>query len=155
ACSLITRDEPVRLQTQAVAPTSGAYPRALSLERRENAASALWALEHGAIVGGSHGEGDGPLGTLVFYVPLKSGRRVVGVLGIAPAVEIRGLVRSPSLPHQGYDPTGARVDREPQLTLFAAFCDQIALALDRFALQSQAIHAEALRESDRLKDTLL
>jgi two-component system sensor histidine kinase KdpD len=43
----------------------------------------------------------------------------------------------------------------PQAALFAAFRSQIALALERLALQQQAIHSEALRESDRLKDALL
>ena len=42
-----------------------------------------------------------------------------------------------------------------QVALFTAFCDQIALAIDRFSLQQQAIHAEALRESDQLKNALL
>jgi two-component system sensor histidine kinase KdpD len=45
--------------------------------------------------------------------------------------------------------------RDPQVTLFAAFCDQIALAVDHVALEQEAIHAEALRESDRLKTALL
>ena len=64
--------------------------------------------------------------------------------------------RSPRHSRIGSDgPGGKGADHEQQLTLFAAFCDQIALALDRFALQQQAIHAEALRESDRLKDVLL
>jgi two-component system sensor histidine kinase KdpD len=39
--------------------------------------------------------------------------------------------------------------------LFAAYCRQIAVALDRAELQREAVHAEALRESDRLKDALL
>src|SRR5215813_12981322 len=92
---------------------------------------------------------------LAFFVPLKSGRRVVAVLGIAGTDEIRRFTRpAPNLDQFGY-PTGKGAENEQQLTLFAAFCDQIALALDRFALQQQAIHAEALRESDRLKDVLL
>jgi two-component system sensor histidine kinase KdpD len=155
ACSLILRDEPIRPQTRAIASADDAYASVLSLEQRENAASALWALEHSAMVGGSHGTVSSARDALAFYVPLKSGRSVVGVLGIAGTEEIRRLTQSaPQLDRLG-EPTGKGADHEQQLTLFAAFCDQIALALDRIALQQQAIHAEALRESDRLKDVLL
>lgn len=42
-----------------------------------------------------------------------------------------------------------------QAALFTAMCDQIALAIERAALAREAAHAETLRESDRLKDTLL
>jgi two-component system sensor histidine kinase KdpD len=44
---------------------------------------------------------------------------------------------------------------DPQVTLFAAFCDQIALAVDQTALRHHVIHMEALRESDQLKTALL
>ncbi|HLJ80707.1 MAG TPA: ATP-binding protein, partial [Ktedonobacterales bacterium] len=44
---------------------------------------------------------------------------------------------------------------DPHRELFAAFCDQIALALERTTLQRQAINAEILQESDRLKNALL
>jgi two-component system sensor histidine kinase KdpD len=50
---------------------------------------------------------------------------------------------------------GQRPNMAQQVALFTAFCDQIALAIDRFSLQQQAIHAEALRESDQLKNALL
>ncbi len=155
ACSLILRDKPMRPQTQALTPSSGIYASVLSLEQRENAASAHWALEHGAMVGGSHSNDAGSGDALAFYVPLKSGRSVVGVLGIAGTEEIRRLTRSAPHPDWLSGSADKGADHEQQLTLFAAFCDQIALALDRFALQQQAIHAEALRESDRLKDVLL
>ncbi len=42
-----------------------------------------------------------------------------------------------------------------QARLFLAFRDQIALALERDTLRQEAIHAEALRESDKLKNALL
>lgn len=42
-----------------------------------------------------------------------------------------------------------------QAVIFAAVCDQIALALDHAALAREAAHVAALRESDRLKDILL
>lgn len=155
ACSLILRDKPARPQTQAVTPASGVYTSVLNLEQRENAASALWVLEHGSTVGGSHGGDASARDALAFFVPLKSGRLVVGVLGIAGTEEIRRLTRSAPHPDWLGASNDKGADHEQQLTLFAAFCDQIALALDRFALQQQAIHAEALRESDRLKDVLL
>jgi two-component system sensor histidine kinase KdpD len=158
ACSLVLRGEPIRPQTQAIAPADSPYASVLSLELRENAASALWALEHDATVGGSHGGDAGARDALAFFVPLKSGRSVVGVLGIAGTEEIRRLTESaPRLDRLDRlgGPTSSGAEHEQQLTLFAAFCDQIALALDRVALEQQAIHAEALRESDRLKDVLL
>jgi two-component system sensor histidine kinase KdpD len=54
-------------------------------------------------------------------------------------------------------PAGGQEAYHPlqEIALFTAFCDQIALAIDRFVLQQQAIHAEALRESDQLKNALL
>jgi two-component system, OmpR family, sensor histidine kinase KdpD len=51
--------------------------------------------------------------------------------------------------------SGPMTITDPLAELFAAFCGQVALALDRAVLQQQAVHAEALRESDRLKDALL
>jgi two-component system sensor histidine kinase KdpD len=45
--------------------------------------------------------------------------------------------------------------RASQARLFLAFRDQIALALERDTLRQEAIHAEALRESDKLKNALL
>jgi two-component system, OmpR family, sensor histidine kinase KdpD len=88
-------------------------------------------------------------------VPLRSGRRVVGVLGVAGNDEIRQLIPSTTKPEQPGLSSEHGTTHEQQVTLFAGFCDQIALALDRSTLQQQAIHAEALRESDQLKDVLL
>ncbi|HEV7127540.1 MAG TPA: ATP-binding protein [Ktedonobacterales bacterium] len=44
---------------------------------------------------------------------------------------------------------------QPLVALFDAFRGQIALAIERANLEAAAVHAEALRESDRLKDALL
>lgn len=177
ACALILHNEPAGVQTQAVAPEEGIYADALSLDLRDNAGSAEWAIGRGAVVGGSHRAGHDGAYVQVYFVPLKSGRRVVGALGIAGAEDIRQLVRPvaavlsnlASYPmaspvpdrHRLGDTTWQGGEREQQrrqqqqVTLFAGFCDQIALALDRSALQQQAIHAEALRESSQLKDVLL
>jgi two-component system, OmpR family, sensor histidine kinase KdpD len=184
ACSLILRDQPAGVRSHAVAPADTGYAGALSLTLRDNAGSAQWAFERGQTVGGARSMGQdaqegqnghsgqeglaghtghtghtGPHDARVYFVPLRSGRRVVGVLGVSGTDEIRSLIQPAPEPEQARLPSGhgARVGagHEEQLTLFAAFCDQIALALDRSALQQQAIHAEALRESDQLKDVLL
>lgn len=81
--------------------------------------------------------------------PLKTPRGIVGKLMIAGTSTIYNLW-----------PEGAvgleRVEAGPQqTTLFSAFCDQIALAIERATLAREAAHAVALRESDRLKDALL
>jgi two-component system sensor histidine kinase KdpD len=156
ACSLILRGEPAGVRAQAGAPAEGAYTGALSLKLRDNAGSAQWALERGATVGSAHRvDQDGGGDAQVFFVPLRSGRRVVGVLGVAGMEEIRHLISPATRPeHPGLSSVHGS-GHEQQVTLFAGFCDQIALALDRSALQQEAIHAEALRESDQLKDVLL
>lgn len=86
------------------------------------------------------------------WVLLRSNRRVVGVLGIAGNPAIRQLVMRAAAQA---DPRQEGSAEAHQQTLFAAFCDQIALALDHMALRREAIHVEALRESDRLKNALL
>jgi two-component system sensor histidine kinase KdpD len=81
--------------------------------------------------------------------PLKTPRGVVGVLMVSGAPAIHGLWLDGAV---GLE----RVEADPrQAALFSAFCDQIALAIERAGLAREAAHAVALRESDRLKDTLL
>src|SRR5262245_58741438 len=53
ACSLILRDKPAGVRAYAVAPAEADYTGALSLNLRDNAGSAQWALERGQIVGGA------------------------------------------------------------------------------------------------------
>jgi two-component system, OmpR family, sensor histidine kinase KdpD len=139
------------------ATTSAAYRHALTVSSPAHAAAASWALEHGTAVGDTLGRADaGSSGTtgsehthdteLVYYVPLNSRNRSVGLIAIAGFSEMRALVSS----------TPATATKSsPQRELFAACCDQIALAIDRAALQQQAIHAEALTESGQLKDVFL
>ncbi|MGH2505444.1 MAG: sensor histidine kinase [Ktedonobacterales bacterium] len=89
----------------------------------------------------------------IVRTPLKTTRGVVGSLLISGAPAIRLLA-----PDAAGDPAAATGQEErarEQAPLFAAFCDQIALAIDRAALASEAMRAAALRESDRLKDSLL
>jgi len=140
----------------AAAPGADAEQHALRLNSQSYAAEAAWALEHGETVGetvahtlsrSSTLSPEAPPGeSLVYYIALTSGQRTVGLLAITGKVAIRGLL-SPSLsPVAGSNGASA---------LFAACCDQVALAIDRATLQQQAIHAEALDESNQLKDVFL
>ena len=155
AAALILPDAAGDLKVRAVAPADGLAARAVSLAEREQTLLAKWALRHGKPVGLN-----APVGAeaehTVFYIPLVSRGRTLGVLGIAGRPEIRALVIGrPALAGEDSGEPAERRPREPQAQLFLAFCDQIALALERVVLQQQAIHAEALRESDRLKTILL
>ncbi len=157
ACALFLPDADKRPVMRAIADGALAATT-FNLDQREQAALAGWVLTHGSPVGcivrlergGSHEE------TTVTYVPLQSGQQLVGVLGIAGIPETRRLVSK--LVRDPDHPTARRPTqsgRGPETELFEAFCDQIALALERATLQQQAIHAEALRESNHLKDVLL
>jgi two-component system, OmpR family, sensor histidine kinase KdpD len=187
ACSLIVADTRGWPVTRAISPSTGPGSEALDLNIPERAAQAVYVLEHGSPVGGldRHQLFEGGTDTrpsLVYYLPLRSSQRIVGVMGIAGTSAIRQLrnqhistatesvhpnatqvagaagnndkpVSSDPVPASA----GGRETYQPlrEIALFTAFCDQIALAIDRFALQQQAIHAEALRESDQLKNALL
>jgi two-component system sensor histidine kinase KdpD len=81
--------------------------------------------------------------------PLKTPRGAAGKLMISGEPAIHGLAPDEAV---GLE----RVEADPrQAALFSAFCDQIALAIERAALAREAARAAALRESDRLKDALL
>jgi len=155
AAALIVPDAENKLVTRAVTPPDSLAQKALNLEAREPAFLATWALQHGAPVGQdvSHNQRDG---YTVFYVPLLSSHRVLGLLGVAGSSELHCLVTGRTLLAAG-KVLDVEADRErgPQSQLFVTFCGQMALTLERLALQQQAIHAEALRESDRLKNVLL
>ncbi len=154
-CGLILHDESGRPVPGSVAPTDGTGVGALRLEDREHAAQAVWVFEHGAPVGGQLATPGQPSENVVFYVPLRSGHKVVGVLGIAGPPAIRMLIggAAPKIAATAAPLSGEAGDE--LVGLFTTFCDQIALALDRAELQQQAIRTEALRESDRLKNVLL
>lgn len=157
ACALFLPDANKQPVMRAAADGRLA-PTAFNLEQREQAALAGWVLRHGSPVGCTlRPEHVSPPEELTLtYVPLQSRRQVVGVLGMVGTLETRRLVlklaREPQRPPARRP---ASEGRGPETELFDAFCDQIALALERAALQQQAIHAEALRESNRLKDALL
>lgn len=133
-------------------------PRAFNLEQREQAALAGWALAHGSPVGRTVflEETHPPQEYTLTYVPLRSRRMIVGALGIMGTPETHHLVsRLAHAPERLASRSPANGRSRAETGLFDAFCDQIALALERAALQQQAIHAEALRESNQLKDVLL
>jgi two-component system sensor histidine kinase KdpD len=178
-----TSDGSARLVVRARAPARTAALQALDLQATEQAARARWVLEHKRDASGRVTVLDADVLRVVAwrYIPLHSGEHVVGILGIAGAPAIERLHVAAAQEREQPEPTtpmalmapltqmahsaqrraGPRThqlaldDADPQVALFAAFCDQIALALERAALREQAIHAEALRESDRLKTALL
>ncbi len=153
ACALLLPDDQANLEVAVVVPASGSKSGLLSLAHRVQAAQATLAFEHGTAAGGAVSIADKHTDalTLCYFLPLRSRGSTVGVLGIAGGEALRSLV----IPTAGGSHTVTSPAAEPEAGLFAAVCDQIALALDRAALQQQAIHAGALRESDQLKDALL
>ncbi|HEY1390738.1 MAG TPA: ATP-binding protein [Ktedonobacterales bacterium] len=150
------------LQALATGPEADVEQRALQITAQNYAAEAAWALEHGTVVGDTlgkaHAESLGaPRGQgsvdgegHVYFIPLQSGQRTVGLLAMTGKSTVRSLLAS--LPSTSRTMSGGVA---PQRALFAACCDQIALAIDRAALQQQAVHAEALHESNQLKDVFL
>ena len=155
AAGLLLPDAGRNLTLRAAEPAESQALGALQLDTREQAAMAKWALQHGAPVGIKVSAPARQAIYKVFYFPLWSGHRVVGVLSIAGTEQIRSLVtRLPVMP-AGKAAEQSEPLPDPQADLFAAFCGQVALAVERVQLQQQAIHAEALRESDRLKNVLL
>jgi two-component system sensor histidine kinase KdpD len=158
ASALLLPDEQRYLTLRASAPLEGTAGRLIRLATPEQMAAAKWAFRHGAAVSFPSAPDQVGIHTAMrmLYLPLQSSQQVVGVLGIAGAARIEHLAGN--LPVR--QPSGAlrRVvirQPDPQVELFQACCDQIALALERAALQQQAIHTEALRESNHLKDVLL
>lgn len=160
ACVLLIPNDQQEFVMGASAPEGDPLLAGLSLTERENAGKVAWVFEHASPVGGQAPSGkDQTRGTVRYYIPLTTGHRCVGVLGIAGSPEIRRLaqIATPtahtSIEESLYDE--ALDMRSQQAALFGAFCNQIALVLERAALQRRAIHNEALMESDRLKSTLL
>lgn len=163
ACSLSLPDEGGRLVCRAVAPATSPTADALALRSPERAAQAAWTFAHGAAVGGVLRESTAPTESdtaVVYFLPLLSSQRCVGVLGVGGTQHLRQVVSDisfvarsePEPPEKRIAPPAPHV---ADSGLLAAYCDQIALALDRYTLLQQAIHAEVLQESDQLKNALL
>lgn len=161
ACSLILADAQNRPVVQAavtISPHGRLLLHEVSLKEREQQAQAGWVLDHGTPAGGHVAlpGGDQPYGAACYFLPLRSRARIVGALGIAGTDKMRRLVPGASVSQAGSAAASmGSHGLDPEVELLRAFCEHIALALDRAALQQQAIHAEALREGDRLKDALL
>lgn len=145
------------VRSLATDPGRDAEQQALRIATQNYAAEAAWALEHGATVGDTLADtlrraedksSGGPEGTsLIYFIPLTSGKRTVGLLAMTGRLTLRSLLSTSTVT--------APENASPQQALFAACRDQIALAIDRAAFQQQAIHAEALHESNQLKDVFL
>lgn len=91
----------------------------------------------------------------ILRAPLKTTRGVVGALLLSgdPPITLLAPDRAPE--YAQALAAGREGRASQQAALFATFCDQIALAIDRATLAQEAMHTAALRESDRLKDALL
>ena len=172
ACALILLDEHGRPVSRAVMPPSGPDAEPLTLAPRAQLAQASWAIERARTVGEelsgpAHSERSRPTSPaapaehrLCYFVPLTSSSGVIGLVGVVGGSALRDLVAPLTQLPSGAPtstPTETPIGEPPhaRALLFTAFCKQIALALDRAALQRQAVRAEALREGDRLKDALL
>ncbi len=85
---------------------------------------------------------------LTCFVPLISSAQVVGVLGVSGGPEIAAIVPD-------YSGNATTMTSSRQRTFFAAFCNQLALAIEHTRLFNEAIQVVALREADRMKTALL
>ena len=157
ACAILLPGPDGSAVAHALAPSSGEATEALRSADDDRRRAVEEVLRRGAgmslRVPGHRPDETGSL--VVHYAPLRSGDRTVGALGVAggPAISVGVYGDTPVAPDE------QRADRvvhpDPLVALFDAFCGQIALAIEHTALEQAAVHAEALRESDRLKDILL
>ena len=158
ACTLVLPGADGRLHIRAVAPSEGPQGEAILLRVSEHTSLAEQVLLEGRPAGLLAGKGEDTQNDhTVFYVPLASGHNIVGALGLVGAPAVCGLVPRLSAPPPANPSMSQLVipaDKE-EAEFFAAFCGQIALALEQVTLRQTAIHTEALRESNRLKTALL
>lgn len=99
----------------------------------EELAVAMWAFHHGQPAG--RGTETLPAAD-ARYLPLKTAKGVVGVLGVKPAIAGDSLTQE-------------------QRRLMEAFANQIALAVERAQLAEQARQAQLLQEAEKLQAALL
>lgn len=167
ACALILPDAQGKPITRALACADGAdmdaaLPLALTDDAVAQAAAQAQvsgaptslpvALVSAGATPAQVADARGGAAAVVAFTPLRSSSQVVGLLGLVGAPDSRRLLMRPT---ETTTSQSDGADDDPLIGLFAAFCDQLALALERVALRRQAIHAEALRESDQLKTALL
>jgi two-component system sensor histidine kinase KdpD len=160
ACAIMLPDTLGHPSVRASAPVNHPSLQAFDLQARELSARATYVLQTGSLVADevfAPGAETIQRETSV-YRPLRSGKRIVGVLGVVGTASIRHLtVNMPESLEESDSATALpeSLAPTPQARLFQTFCDQIALAIERETLRQEAIHAEALRESDKLKNALL
>lgn len=171
ACAIILPDALGWPSVQAGAPPGHPALEAFDLQERALAANASYVLRTGSSLTATIqvATQDATQRAVSLSLPLRSGKRTVGVLGIVGNDAVRYLTgiqaNSPETSETAGDAeTGSSPSTQvmnqassqvSQARLFLAFRDQIALALERDSLRQEAIHAEALRESDKLKNALL
>jgi two-component system sensor histidine kinase KdpD len=158
ACALWLPDSNKHPHIQATAATGSRPQAAFTVEQNEQVGQAGWVLRHGTPVGWklTLNETASPRRYILSYLPLCCQGGVIGVVELVGTPESRRLVPQLALfggEQQRTDKKASEPD--PSSRLLAAFCDQIALALERATLQQQAVHTEALRQSNQLKDALL
>lgn len=134
ACWILLPEGQARLTLRAQAP-AGARP-----PTRDETSLAEWAYRHGSQVGQTNADKPSFQGNAqsdrTAFVPLRSGKGAIGVLGIADKVRDRAFTTA-------------------ERTVLATFADQAAVALDRLYLLQEAERAEILERSDRLKSALV
>ncbi len=108
------------------------YTPEAQLDESERAV-AVWAFEHGQPAGR---DTDTLPAATVRYLPLKTSRGVVGVLGVQPHDDSRHLTAE-------------------QRGLMESFASQAALAIERVQLAEQAQKAQVQIETERLRNSLL
>jgi len=126
---LLPNDSDKRLTTQAASPN-------LTLDEQELAV-ADWVYSHGEVAGRNTNT---LAAARLRYLPLKTARGVVGVLGVM------GELRSQQ-PNSYLSPEQGR--------LLDAFASQSALAIERANLDDQARQAEILQATEKLQTALL
>jgi two-component system, OmpR family, sensor histidine kinase KdpD len=103
-----------------------------SLDENEQAV-AMWVFQHGQPAGQGSNTLAGANGT---YLPLKTARHVMGVLGVNLAEAINQMTPE-------------------QRRLLEAFASQAAQAIERVRLAGEAAQAQLLRETEKLQTILL
>jgi two-component system sensor histidine kinase KdpD len=160
AGAIILPDTLDRPDVRASAPKGDPLLQAFDLTERELAARASYVLRTGSPVADEFRltAEDATQRQTSLYLPLRSGRKSVGVLGLVGTADVRQFVEEAPEGAESAEVESGRTNTPvstSQARLFGAFSDQIALALERETLRQEAIHAEALRESDKLKNALL
>src|SRR5262249_21398729 len=107
-------------------------PACFAMDDHEKAV-ALWAFEHGKPAGL---QSDTLPGARAFYLPLRSRARTLGLLATVP-------------------PAAHRLREPEQRQLLEAFCQPVAMVLERARLAEEALAAHRRAEREELMSSLL